>query len=271
MWAVIGAALSWLWGGISAAIAATVQFLVWAYNLLLAMVIAAGNGLLALGRVVESGLKDVWDFAGWTYDNVLKPIGQKVWTFVDRVKTTLNNLFGPVIKFLRAVRDEILKIYTRFVRPVLDIIDATRIVLDGLKALHIQWAAALDNWLANLEQQINAPFQYVLSQINGLINFVNKIATADGLFQRLALLQSLQRDAAYWIGMFWGGTIGTLPATNTPGTALNPFPPYGPDYYGAQLGAYLAGDPSDFTDGADAAAALWAPAAGFAASSTLTA
>lgn len=257
MWAAIGAALSFIWGGIEAGLAAIVQFLVWAYNLLIAMVLAAGNALLALGRVVEAGLKDVWAFSQWTYDNVLKPAWTKFWNLVDRLKTTLDKLFAPVFKFLRTVRDEIIKLYAHFVRPVLDIIDATRVVLDGLKALHIEWAAALDNWLQDLETKINEPFQFVLSQINGLIDWVNKIATFDGLLQRLALVRSLERDAAYWISTFWKHTVGDVPARSADAAAAAGEPLNPPDYYGQQLAAFYESGGGDFADEINALAPLW--------------
>lgn len=264
MWAAIVGVLSWIWGGIESATVALVHYLLWFVNFLFGAIIATGNALVKLGRVVEGGLKDVWDFSKWTYDNVLKPIGLKIYNLVVRVKHALDKLLRPVFTFLKAVRDEILKIYTRFVRPVLDIIDATRAILQILEKLHIAWAAALDNWLTTIEGKINDSFLFVLQQINGLINWVNKIATFDGLLQRFALVASLERDAAYWIGTFWRHTVGTLPATNTPGTTLNPFPPYGPDYYGQQLAAFYTTGGGDLADGIAAAVPLWAQAAGLA-------
>jgi hypothetical protein len=197
MFAFIGTLFSFLWGGISAAIEAAVVVLQWAVTALWAFATATYNALITLGSHVLSGFQKAWDFLRSTYEDVLQPAWQKFWQLFDRVRSWLKDVFGPVFRFLYAVRDEILKFYRTWIKPVLDVIDAARQVLKVLEALHLKFAFAIDHWLGELEHWINAPFQLVLSKLNEVIGWVNRIATVNGLLQRVAFIRTLERDVAY--------------------------------------------------------------------------
>lgn len=186
-----------IWAGIQAVGQLTLQVLHWLYLGLSATVTTIGNGLVGLGKTLKTAFLKSWDFLRATYDHVLKPAWEKFWKFFDKVQRWLKDTLAPVFKFLRAVRDEILCFYKTWIRPILDVIDATRGILRVLEALHIEWAAKLDAQLGAIEDWVNRQFDRVLSKVNEAIGIVNRVVTADGLFQRVALIRSLERDIVY--------------------------------------------------------------------------
>lgn len=186
-----------VWTGIQAVGQASLITLTWMVNALAATARVLGNGLWSIGKVVQKGLLEAWQFLRRTYDVILKPAWLKFWRFVDWAKRTLDDFFRPIFRFLRFVRDDLLKLYDKWVRPILDSIGVARKILGVFKALGLDWAKALDAKLAGLEAAIDRPFRLLLQKINEVQNFVNRIATLDGLFQRLALVRSIERDIRY--------------------------------------------------------------------------
>lgn len=254
MFAIIGAIVGFIWDGITAATAAIVQFLQWAVTALWAFATATYNALLALTGKVLEGFRKAWDFLRLTYDDVLKPAWLQFWKIIDRVRGILQDVFGPVLKFLRTVRDYVLAFYKRFVRPVLDVLDAVRQVLRVLEALHVKFAQQLDAAIGRLEALIDRPFRFVLEKLNEVINVVNRVITADGLFQRLALVRSLQRDVAL-VGRVLVNPLMGAPSEKQSVRLANAWTPQpAPDLHD-QLAAYLRGESNDSGDVIDAAVA----------------
>lgn len=166
----------------------------WSVNALWIVFRELGLGVKAFaGQFLAAG-KKLWQFSRELFTNVLRPAWEKFWHFVEWARRTLDHLFRPVFEFLNTLRRELLKFYSDWVRPILDSIGIARKVLHVFSALGLDWARRLDAELGKLEERIDAPFRYVLGKINEVINFVNRIATADGLFQRLALIRSIERD-----------------------------------------------------------------------------
>jgi len=185
------------WAGLQAVGQASLYILTIFVNSLAIIVRGIANGLLTFGKVLQRGLLEAWHFFRTTYDRILKPAWLKFWRVVDWARDTLDDFFRPIFKFLRHLRDELLKFYDKWVRPILDTIGIARKVLSVFRALGIEWAKKLDAKLASLEEAIDRPFRALLGKLNEVINFVNRIATADGLFQRLALVRSIERDIRY--------------------------------------------------------------------------
>lgn len=198
-WGLFLTLIGWIWQGAQVAGRITLQVLAWSVNALWAFARSVANVGIAIGKAVIKASREVWSFLKLTYTEVLKPAWQKFWRFVEWAKRTLEHVLKPVFRFLDKVRNYVLRIYEDYVRPVLDIIDVTRRALRVLAALGIDWARALERRLAELEDKIQLPFRLVLEKINEVVNLVNRVVTADGLFQRLALVQSLGRDFQYAI------------------------------------------------------------------------
>jgi hypothetical protein len=150
-------------------------------------------GLWGLGQLVGEGLFHVADF----FENVIGPAFSKLWGVFVRIEGWVKKVFAPVVKLLHTIRDHVLSIYKRFVRPVLDIIGVGRSMLSILSAAGLKFAQRLDAELARIESKIEWPFQWILKRLSQVENWVNRIVTVDGLFQRLTLIKSLERDAEY--------------------------------------------------------------------------
>lgn len=196
-WTILLVVAQAIWAGVQAAGEVTLYVLTVAFNTLKAWVGHLFDGLVELGKDTITGFIKSWEFLRATYDTVFRRGWEKFWYWVDRAHKWLDDFFAPIFRYLRLVRDEILGIYTRFVRPVLDVIDTTRKVLNVLSSLGFEWAKALDRKLLELEQKIDAPFRLVLRKINEAINVLDRVVTADGLFQRLAMVRSIERDIRY--------------------------------------------------------------------------
>ena len=222
----------------------TIEFIWWTLQGIWLAVTKLINGLGSLGSLVFKGFQASWEFLKSLYEDVLKPAWDKFWQLFDRVRTWLNETFGPVIKFLLAVRDEIQCFYKTWIRPVLDVIDATRQVLKVLEALHIQWAIKLDNALGDIETWVNQKFEDLLRPLNGLINLVNRVITIDGLLQRVAMVRTLERDVAYLNRLTLNSKTRTLSDdeqyTITRAALTRSVPDINDD-----LGKYFAGDEAD--------------------------
>lgn len=202
-WQIIGLVVGWIWTGVQVAAKITLQILAWSVKVLWAFATATANALKAVGKLlVKAGLK-TWDFMRATYEHVLKPAWDKFWKLVDRVQRTLEKIFRPILRFLDRVRAAVDRIYKRFIRPVLDAIGIARKVLRVFATLGADWAKALDRKLADLEERIDAPFRLLRAKLNEVINLVNRVVTLDGLFQRLALIRSVQRDVRYVMNVWW--------------------------------------------------------------------
>lgn len=185
---------SWLLGFFNTAIDAVVASLVWAVGVLQAGVILIWNAIKDTIDLARTGFIKVWDFAGSLYDDVLKPAWEKFWSWFDKLRTWLNDTFGPLLDWLRKLREQLLKFWATYIRPWLDFIDVTRRILRILGNFGLAFAKKLDQELGDLENAIEAPFRFVLGKLNEIINVVNTIATAGGLLQQVALIRSLARD-----------------------------------------------------------------------------
>jgi hypothetical protein len=193
-WAFLGVIIDIVWKGVEVAARVTLQILGYSVNLLWRFARNIANGAHELASFAFKGLKQAWSLLRGTYEHVLKPAWQKVWTWVDRVESWLQRTFGPLLSWLRRVRDWILTFYESYIRPILDVIELSRRALRVLGSLGLEWARALDRRLGTIEDWIDRRFQDVLGTINDVINVVNRVVTADGLFQKLAYVRTYARD-----------------------------------------------------------------------------
>jgi hypothetical protein len=138
-----------------------------------------------------------WQALKIVYADVLKPAVQWFDAHLKTLYAWLRKALKPLFDFLNRVRGELLALYKKYVRPVLDVIDYTRAGLRILGDLGIDWARALDRRLAEFESVISENFRRILSYVNEAIDVLNAIVTVDRLFQRLPFLRTLQRDTRF--------------------------------------------------------------------------
>lgn len=188
---------SLIWKGVEAAGKVTLAVLRWIVVNLSLAVVKMGNVLADTGHRLVLAFRRVWDFTKTIYSEVLKPAWVKFWGWFDKFRTWMDETIGPVLSWLKELRDNILGFYKVWVQPWLDLIDITRKGLRVLAAMGIEWARALDARLGKIEAAIEKPFRYVLAKLNEVIGIVNRVVTLDGLLQRLVLVRSLERDYVY--------------------------------------------------------------------------
>jgi hypothetical protein len=183
-----------LWKGVEIAGRVALAVLQYSVHLLWRFVTIIARGVGEAAQFAWRGLRAGWDLLKDTYARVLKPAWQFFWKWVDKVERWLERTFGPLMAWLRRVRAWLLDFWAVYIRPILDLLDISRRALRVLAALGLDWARALDQKIADLEERIEAPFRALVAKVNDVINIVNRIMTADGLFQRLTYIRTLQRD-----------------------------------------------------------------------------
>jgi hypothetical protein len=197
--AAISLISSWLGtasAAVSAALSATVSWLAGTVSWL------AGH-TASLFKATGGMFSKVWDVSRRFWGDVIRPAFQHVYRWIEDARDWLKKKLGPVFKLITKVRARVQKIYEHWVRPILDGIETTRHVLQVLAALHVKWAAKLDSKLGEIESVITENYLRILSAMNRATDVLNAIVTGEMLFQRLPFLRSLERDAPYWIRMWW--------------------------------------------------------------------
>ena len=193
-WPLVMLVASAIWKGLEVAGKITLEVLKWSVLQLWAFAKTTYSALLGVGKDLVRGARRAWEFFEATYEHVLKPAWQHFWTWFDRARRWLEDVLRPVFRWLEFTRKWILGFYTKYVRPILDAIGIAQKVLRVLETLGLDWAKKLDAQLDELQRRIDAPFRLVLGKINAITNLVNRIVTLDGLFQRVALIRSIERD-----------------------------------------------------------------------------
>lgn len=172
------------------------------------------TGVINLGRALKTGL---WDAGRGLakllrstralWDHVLQPALKWANDKLLKLERWLHDKFGPVLKWLHEVKTQLDAFYRTYIRPIIDTIDFVRALNRALQVFHIHVLDSLDRWLVELEARIEEPFLWVRARITELQNWVDRIVTLDGFFQRLTLLRSLDRYAPSWIHSFWAKQV----------------------------------------------------------------
>lgn len=236
----------WIWNGLQAAGHLTLAALASTVHFLWEFAKQIHNGLIELGGEALKAFRSAWGFLRGLYDQILLPAWRKFWRVVDWARRSLEDLFKPVFRVLRTIRDDLLKWYARFIRPVLDTIDVARSILRIIGKLGFEWARTLDRELGSIESAIDSAFRLVLRKVNEVINAVNRVVTADGLFQRVALVRSIGRDFAY-VGDEWARMFKAPATAEEIATAKRQkYPVDDPKVYGEELEKFYRGEDSAY-------------------------
>jgi hypothetical protein len=183
-----------VWKGVEVAGKVALAILQYSVHILWRFAILIAKGAREIGVYTWRGLRKAWELLRLTYSHVLKPAWKFVWKWVDKTERWLQRTFEPLMRWLRKAQKWIRDFYTNYLRPVLDIIDVTRRSLRVLASLGVGWARTLDAKLGTIEDLIQRNYLRVVGELNKVINIVNRVVTADGLFQRLAFIRTLGRD-----------------------------------------------------------------------------
>jgi len=186
----------------------------------------------------------------------------RVWTQLQRLQQFLKDKFGPVLQFIRRIKDEINAFYNKYIRPIIDTIEFIRRLNSLLQVFHIDLLKKLDSVLQKVEQRIEEPFLWVQQKISWLENWIDRIVTVDGLFKKAALLSSMVKYSPSWVSGFWNSQINSADVARRTGsipTSIIADPPEAP---GEELGKLYRGEPSRMDDDIDELVQLWRDASG---------
>jgi hypothetical protein len=192
-WTIIVSIVEALWKGVEVAGRVALAILQYSVHWAWRAIVLLGKGAAEIAGYAWTGLRKTWSALK---DAVLHPkkAWEKLWRWVDNAEQWLKDTFGPTLDWLQNLARKLRDFYRDYVQPWLDIIDVTRRALRVLGALGIEWAKQLDAKLGAIEDAIASRFLQIVGYLNDVINVVNRVVTADGLFQRLAYIRTLQRD-----------------------------------------------------------------------------
>jgi hypothetical protein len=150
-----------------------------------------GNALLGAWQILSRLAGFILTFLRHMFEEIVRGIVAALVDVAKALKAIANDVLVPLVKAAQAIRQKIIDLYQRFLRPVLIIIQDIRRMLALLKLFHIRFAQKLDADLAALEAKITAPLFFLLKYTNMVANWMNLIVTAGYLIQRPLFLNSL--------------------------------------------------------------------------------
>jgi len=174
--------------------------------------------------------------------NVLGPLINWIGSKVTDLAGKLRKLLEPLLRHLELIKNFIREIYKKWLRPILDTIDAIRQVLRLLELFHIKVARQLDDALGAIERRLLQPFQFVLTQINKIEDVIDRIVTLDGLLQRVTLLGSLAKHNGAILGLWWGSQTKGLSGAAAAAAAAQDYPAVENGELVFELSEYLQGN-----------------------------
>jgi len=164
------------------------------------------NGVLKLGRALARVVVSLLRLAAHT----IKQLAQWSYRKLLALEKYLKDKFAPILRWLKLVKDHLDEFYKRFIRPIIDTIEFIRKLNSLLLLFHIDVLKKLDSTLAKIEQRIEEPFEWVRVRITTVENWINRIVTLDGLFQKLTLIRSMAKYLPTWSNMFWSRQINPV-------------------------------------------------------------
>ncbi len=186
----LGAIVSAIWGAVR-----------WLAEKAATIAVAVAHAVAIAARYTWNGLK--WlgararDAALWLRDravDVARWLRDKVWPWlqrlVDRISEWFRRSFGWLVKLLKIVSRALDWVYTKVLRPLLTFLESVRLVLRGLAALGVEWAARLEQRILALEQRIFQTFLTIVQHVNQLADILGVIFDLSGAIRRSIMVWS---------------------------------------------------------------------------------
>lgn len=192
LWQAVIAIGQWL-AGVAVTTAVTVAQAAW----------MVAQAIVRFGRLVGGVFVKVYGFLGDFWTHALKPFVSWSWRYIQKLHAWLERVTKPLVDFLERVRKYVDQIYGKWLKPIVDTIEATRRVFQLLALAHVPFAREIDAKLAALERRLVEPLRYIYARLNEAMNWINRIVTLDGYFQRLTMIASLMRYQVDALKVWW--------------------------------------------------------------------
>lgn len=208
----------------------------------------------AIAQVSDRLMRFAWWIArgvGWLlravqalWVRVLRPMLDYLRQLAEWMRRKIDFILRHYFRWISKIQEHLLRIYERFVRPVIVAIQRLRQMLYVLRLLRIRWAEKLDAELARIQNAISGALLDILRAVNFLGSWVNILVSARGLLQEPMLVNSVAefRDdlAQLLAGTITGGISGSdVVALQRAGAAR----PYTETLDGARAGMVERGGP----------------------------
>jgi len=160
------------------------------------------TGLVALWNWVEGVFQNLWTLITsalrWLFHTLLPDLVR----WINEIRAKITQWLQPLVNWIKLEKAWLDMVYNQIIKPMLNLIQRLRSLLVIFRLLHIGWATALDQWLAQLEGRISAAFLQARQDINTLANWVNYIIDPTGLYNiPLFLLSQLQTLPQVWAAL----------------------------------------------------------------------
>lgn len=251
--AALSALASWLGAAGGAIAAATVTMVQW---------LSTGLGWLTrrVGDLVSSTgamFAKAWDVTKRVWFDVLRPVLARIGSWINDLRGWLKAKLGPVFSLLARSRKYILDIYKNILRPILDAIDTARAILQILAKLHVPFAQALDNYLAEVENALWDNYLRLLGSLSKITDVLNSVVTGELLFQRVPFLRTLQRDVPQWARIFWNAQVVGLTPTQRAALRSREYPATDQDEFSQDVNEFYQTGGGKLGPTIQELAALW--------------
>lgn len=239
MWDAVGWFLSASEAVLGAIVSALSSAVAWLSDYVFKGIASAGGFF----QGVFGAVTDLWN-------DVLKPAFSTLWDWFKEIHDDLVDWFGPIVKGLTSVAKAIRTVYSDWLKPILDVIDITKQVLDVAAAVGIDAAKSVEQKLNDFEVTITQPILYLSGKINELLGFIQNIIDENGVFQRITLIKSMVTYKGSVVNAFSNAMTKKLTPDQQAAYAQQPVDVTVDDFSG-DLAKYFNGEPVTFGAAAD--------------------
>jgi len=185
---------------------------------------ALANVVRGLHGVAFAGFGRILDAIKWLAKGGLYRLLKDFVRWIQVLRDRLARVLGPLVKIIRAYRDYFDAIFTKYVLPVLNLLQRIRQILFIFRTLHLKFAERLDRQILALQVKINEPFERIRQRLNGVINVLHLAMDPLGLYRIEQIIIGVGRTAAEIIAILQNARLAWPPPPPSP--SLAPFHGY---------------------------------------------
>lgn len=163
----------------------------------------AARGVGWLTGVLRKGFGELIDGLGSAFQSIGRWLGN-LYCDYEAFKSKLLDWFGPVVDFLKKVKEWYDRIWKQWVQPVLNIMQRIRKILAIFKLFHLKWAEKLDSDIALIEGKIASNFLVFRNYLNLAISWSQFVVDPLGALRRFPLFAGILNN----LNLFWAGIFG---------------------------------------------------------------
>ena len=103
--------------------------------------------------------------------------------FLNKIMAKVKAFLQPLINYIKLEMAWVQQVYNTLVKPLMVFLQRIRAVLLIFRLMHLKFAIALDQYIADLENRINSAFLSLESDLGRTAQWLNWIVDPTGVFQ----------------------------------------------------------------------------------------